>query len=483
MHRTQLFVLALAGLSACFKGGGQTDPDRDDPNAADIAVPQGYRIELLADGLDFPVGITFDEQGVPYVVESGYSYGEVFTTPRILRLTANGERQVVAEGEHPPWTGVSFHAGHFYVAEGSTETPGRILEIDPSGEARELVTGLPSLGDHHTNVPLIGPDGALYFGQGTATNSGVVGPDNAAMGWLARNPQFHDVPCQDVTLSGENYESENPLTPDGDDRVSTGAYLPFGTPSTPGQVVKGALPCTGAIMRLRLPGPTAHTTGLPLPLELVAWGFRNPFGLAFGPDGTLWATDNGYDERGHRPVFGAGDLVWRVEEGRWYGWPDFSGHRRIDSNRFKPPFTAHPKKVLASWPEVPMEPAAFLGVHSSSNGFDLSRSEAFGHVGQAFIAQFGDMSPGVGGVVQGVGFKVVRVDLATGVVHDFAANKGKANGPASYLEKGGLERPVDARFSPDGTALYVVDFGVMTIGNEGPEPLLKTGRVWRIRHD
>ncbi|MDC4226475.1 MAG: hypothetical protein MPW15_20070 [Candidatus Manganitrophus sp.] len=108
-----------------------------------------------------------------------------------------------------------------------------------------------------------------------------------------------------------------------------------------------------------------------------------------------------------------------------------------------------------------------LGVHSSSNGFDFSRNPQFGYVGQAFIAQFGDQAPVVGKVLSPVGFKVVRVDVETGVIDDFAVNKGKTNGPASRIGGGGLERPVAARFNPNGTALYVVDFGVLTMGEGG----------------
>jgi hypothetical protein len=119
-------------------------------------------------------------------------------------------------------------------------------------------------------------------------------------------------------------------------------------------------------------------------------------------------------------------------------------------------------------------------VHSSSNGFDFSRSASFGHVGEAFVAQFGDMAPDVGKVLSPVGFKVVRVDVESGVTRDFAVNRGDTNGPASRIGGGGLERPLAARFDPAGAALYVVDFGVMTMGERGPEPRSGTGVLWRI---
>jgi hypothetical protein len=78
-----------------------------------------------------------------------------------------------------------------------------------------------------------------------------------------------------------------------------------------------------------------------------------------------------------------------------------------------------------------------------------------------------------------VGFKVVRVDVKTGVLRDFAVNYGRDNGPASKLKKGGLERPVSVRFDPSGKALYVVDFGVLTTEG-GEHPKQGTGVLWRI---
>lgn len=112
-------------------------------------------------------------------------------------------------------------------------------------------------------------------------------------------------------------------------------------------------------------------------------------------------------------------------------------------------------------------------MHSSSNGFDFSRNPAFGFVGQAFVAQFGDQAPVTGKTLAPVGFTVVRVDVSSGIIKDFAVNKGGVNGPASRIGGGGLERPVSARFDPSGTALYVVDFGVMTMG-QGSEPRTET---------
>jgi glucose/arabinose dehydrogenase len=488
-----LIVTLLAFLvSGCFKflppdGGSQAVfSGSRSYNAEDVAVAQGYRIEIMATGLTFPTGVTFDREGIPYVVESGYSYGEVWDKPRLLRIGEQGRVTQIAEGENNgPWTGVSYYNDAFYVAEGGTLRGGRILKILFGGAITPLVSDLPSMGDHQTNGPVIAQDGILYFSIGTFSNSGIVGEDNYRFGWLVRNPHAHDIPCQDVTLRGVNFSSQNPFTPQSDDRAMTGAYVEFGTSTRRGEVIPGHVPCSGSVMRMDLGSAAAP--------ELVAWGFRNPFGLALAPNGRLYATDNSYDDRGSRPVHGTGDLLWLVEPQTWYGWPDYHGLLPLDHrDHFIPPGKPQPPLLLESPPNIPPAPVAVLGVHSSSNSFDFSRHPQFGYVGEAFIAQFGDQSPTSGKVMSPVGFKVVRVNVHNGAVEDFAVNRGRVNGPASKIGGGGLERPVAARFSPDGSALYIVDFGVMTVGQGGKvrqpwatkevtsEPRRGTGALWKI---
>ncbi len=472
-------VFFVPVLESCYpmrnsKGGGQrvtvSGPRKINP--ADVALPPGYKIEALATGLTFPTGVTTDANGNVYAVEAGYSYGEVIEIPRLVRIEKDGKITPIASGtKNGPWNGVTFYQGNFYVAEGGEMEGGKILRISPEGSITTLVQNLPSIGDHHTNGPVIGPDGYIYFGQGTATNSGVVGTDNAEFGWLKRKPEFHDIPCKDITLVGQNFESENVLKVNSKEIVSTGAFLPFGTKATSGQVIKGSVPCTGAIMRIPLTG------GNP---ELVAWGLRNPYGLAFTPAGQLYITENGYDVRGSRPIWGTADCLWAIETGKWYGWPDYSAGLPLNTSSFNDPGHKRPEFLLKEHPNPVPKPAAMLGVHSSSNGFDFSTSADFGYPGQAFVAQFGDMAPNVGKVLGPVGFKIVRVNVQNGVIEEFAANIGKDNGPSSMFGLGGLERPVAARFSPDGKALYIADFGILTMTEQGPNPQKNTGVIWKI---
>jgi glucose/arabinose dehydrogenase len=475
---TLVSCTALLLLTGCYhvrpsNGGAQISAKeaaerKIDP--ADVALPPGYRIEVVARGLTFPTGATFDDQGRLYIVESGYSYGEVWTTPRLLRVDANGKLTSIATGtKNGPWTGVAFHNGEFFIAEGGTMEGGKILRVTADGKISAIVDGLPTFGDHHANGPAVSHDGWIYFGVGTASNSGIIGEDNAKFGWLKRRPDFHDIPGADITLAGENFTTRD--VAHGTGRAITGAFVPFGKATQPGQVIKGQTKCSGSILRVRPDGSD---------LQLVAWGFRNPFGISFGPDGQCFATDNGYDERGSRPVWGAPEVMWRVQQGTWYGWPDFSAGEPINTRYFDVLGKPRPKFLLAKHPNPPPKPVTTFGVHASADGFDFSRSERFGHAGQAFVALLGDETPSTGKILHPVGFKVVRVDVNSGVVQDFAVNRGRVNGPASWLSKGGLERPVAARFSPTGDELIVVDFGILRQDKKGAHPQKGTGVLWRI---
>jgi glucose/arabinose dehydrogenase len=478
--RSYLLVLFSFSIlvSSCYRmrkshGGGQISniPSRK-INPVDIALPPGYKIEAVASGFTFPSAVTFDDLGRLYVIETGYSYGEVFGEPKLLRVEANGTTTQIAKGSNNgPWSGVTFYKGSFYVAEGGEMQGGKILKINMDGSISELVANLPSVGDHHTNGPVI-KDGYIYFGQGTATNSGVVGPDNAEFGWLKRKKDFHDIACAEIVLNGQNYQSDNVLTDDPNDKATTGAYSPYNQPTVAGQVIKGSVPCTGSVMRIPILG------GNP---ELVAWGFRNPFGFALSPQGGIYVTENGYDDRGSRPVWGAGDVLWEIKPGLWYGWPDFSAGKPISNDEeFKVPGKEAVKPILKIQPNTPPKPTAIFGVHSSANGIDFCTNPGFGYQGEAFVAEFGDMAPKAGKVLAPVGFKVVRVNVNTGIVEDFAVNKGRKNGPATRFGKGGLERPLSVKFDPTGKALYVVDFGIMKVSKQGQEPQMKTGVIWKI---
>ena len=227
------------------------------------------KIEPIADGFSFATSLAFDDAGDVYVAESGLPFGGAAYGGRIWHIAADGGRTLLAEGLRPPVNGLMFHDGGLYISEGGH--PGGISRLDRGGHLTSIVSGLPGPGNYHTNMTLIGPDGKLYFSQGAMTNTGIVGLDAYELGWLRRLPHAHDIPGRDIVLAGVNIETDNPLSAEPGARTTTGAFMPFGSPSTPGQRIPGQLPCTASVMRCNPDGSN---------LELVAWGVRNGFGLA-----------------------------------------------------------------------------------------------------------------------------------------------------------------------------------------------------------
>jgi glucose/arabinose dehydrogenase len=444
-------------------------PRRHRPD--DVLVPEGYAAEVVVTGFNEPVHCCFDDQGACYVIECGH---KIEAKPRILKVdVATGEYELFFDLPEDRWnvtgavTGACWHDGHLYLM--NTDTLSRIT---PDGRLEDLVTNLPGKGDHQSNYPVVGPDGKLYFGQGTHTNTGVVGADNLAYEWLGHFPTEHDIPGADIVLTGQNYEMPDVLGNPAK-TVKTGAFVPFGTETTPGQVIKGNVRCNGSVLRCNPDGTE---------LELVAWGLRNPYGIAFHPDGRLFATEHGIDERNNRHIIGDLEDFYEITEGAWYGWPDFASGIRLDDPYWGEPGRGRGRgPVIAEHPDPePPKPFANFPQHSGPNGVDFSRDAAFGFEGDAFVALFGDLTPVTSRLTTPSGFKVVRVDMGTGEVIDFAVNN--INGPASRLPHAGMERPSHCQFGPDGS-LYVVDFGEISIAPEkgGIRVWEGTGTLWRIR--
>src|SRR5205823_727195 len=136
--------------------------------------------------------------------------------------------------------------------------------------------------------------------------------------------------------------------------------------------------------------------------------------------------------------------------------------------------------VLARHPEAePPKPVAKFQPHCGANGVDFCRDSDFGFEGQAFVALFGDLFPVTTSRIKPAGFKVVRVDVGSGEIFDFAVNR--IAGPESKLPHAGFERPSHCQFGPDG-ALYVVDWGEIEIAPEkgGVRMAVGSGALWRI---
>jgi glucose/arabinose dehydrogenase len=436
-------------------------------NPEAIQVPDGYRAEAVVTGLSFPSALSFGPGGELYLSERGGVAGMPVSVPRVLRIDPDGSVNEIGRLDNPI-VGVVYRSGELFIAEDG-DAP-RILRVTAEGELKILVDGLPGGGDHGLAGLALDRNGNLLFALGTRTNSGVVGLDNVARGWVARNPDWADTLGADVELAGVNYATSQP-TARGQARATTGSLKPFGHRCEPGETARGSALCGGAVYRMALDSQEP---------ERIAWGLRCSLGVAGGSDGRVWATEAGMEERGSRPIGAVPDCLWDLPANGYLGWPDYAAGVPVTDPRYRLPGHPQPRRLLARGPKVIGTPVATFPARSGAAGVALSLSEAFGFAGDLFVALSGPWSlpayPEEGGAP---GHRVVRVNPRNGEVSDFLLNRQA--GPASAHNGGGLERPFDVRFDPAGEALYVVDLGEVQVSREnGLEPYGGTGVIWRI---
>lgn len=567
-------AIALAGLSAlCLPALAQEKANPVCPvekafynpgNGEDIVVPQGYKVEVWARDLNFPTDIAFvgdARRFNAYVLESGtgvpsacnnnarvpgvdrYAPNNPFT-PNLLVLDRQGQRIGGPLGKPTPQgggfqpdgpaVGLAFEygtrGGRLFVTDsnqsartgpGAGNNSSRISTIHPiTGQLTPFITGLPT-GDHPTEQITV-KGSWIYWSQGSATNSGVVGRDNGG------GANQHDIACQDITLGANTFDSGG--------GVSTSGYSTFGTvrPGATVRAFEGATArgmCTGAILRARTNAGNPQGT-----IEPVSWGYRNPYGLRFSPEdhplrGDLLVTENGEDERGARPVNNSPDRLQIARQNKngtpdYHGWPDRFGYFDSTQALFNPvggpaddnaaAVIGKPVPAVLAFPPQPIvAPLANLPDNVASVGLDFAPRAFTGGVvkrGAALVAREGDFgfsarngTPIEGHDVMLVNFsKTLPLQISTS---RFAFNCRQADqrvgpdgsaacthplGQAFPNQLRGVNRPTTAVFGPDG-ALYVVDYGaVRDFGRSGEgsafvspadAPLVQipgTGVIWRI---
>jgi glucose/arabinose dehydrogenase len=214
--------------------------------------------------------------------------------------------------------------------------------------------------------------------------------------------------------------------------------------------------------------------------------------MAFSEGGELYVSDNDFEESGDRAIAADPDRVWRIRNARqphgsvttpdWYGFPDICADGLPAWHEKHLPRRGRPAQPLIENPPPWAGPAAYLEKpHSAMAKMDFCRSGAFGYRGRLFLCEWGTLAPMNSPNPDDLanGFKVVCVDVSNGTAEDFVRNPRP--GPASAVRTGGIERPVDCKFSPDGRSLYVLDFGVSPPDESKHISYGHTGVLWRVK--
>ncbi|WP_176956091.1 malectin domain-containing carbohydrate-binding protein [Catalinimonas alkaloidigena] len=282
---------------------------------------------------------------------------------------------------------------------GVADFTGKISRIDLNNPAAPQVTdyviNLPrSYKDHSTNSIDFGPDGALYFMQGSNTAMGA--PDGA---WGNRSE--HMLTAAVLRLDLNKLPANLPL--DAKTTDAGGAYDPYAANA---------------------------------PLTIFGSGVRNAYDLVWHSNGQLYVPTNGSAAGGNTPALPSGtvwsdgttysgpnisalndvrdtqnDYLFRVVQGGYYGHPNVLRHEYI-LNGGNPTAGEDPGEVVWSnggYPVgTPVEPnyrgyAYDFGLNKSPNGVIEYRSNAFGGTlrGKLLVCRFsgGDdlivLEPGV----------------------------------------------------------------------------------------
>jgi glucose/arabinose dehydrogenase len=517
-----LLVVLQALVFGCARGPQLVTGDAQKPvDRTHVEFPNGYLLKPFARGLNAPSAIAFvteegEYHGSILVAESGaggsepriygfkpdgthfsiYPYGR-----QLPRLPGISELGIFKSGReiHGPIGGMVVTQGRIIVTHRDSRGAGVVSSLGFDGSGETIVADLPAQGDHSVTDAAVHPtSGRIYFGLGSATNSGVVGIDNWQVGWVKRRMSFCDQPATSLKLLGFKFLTKNPNAGifGGDDNVETAPFQPFG--------FNNQL----RIRKARNDKPTAAIFSISPSggdLRIEAWGIRHPRGLAFNEYANLFATNNGMELRGSRPVQDDKDVLLRILQGTWYGWPDFSADLvPISDPRFLPApeimnRTGYPELSFVidhatsnapSGLPTPSRDLLVYGVFPSLSGaakldFVPSDSAFRDFRYNAIVALSGDRAPfATSGqkLKAPVGYKVVRVDLENRRIEDFIRNTRDM--PASRVPRKdtsgaseALERPIDVKFGPDGK-LYILDFGKLELRNGREKITPGSGRIF-----
>lgn len=189
--------------------------------------------------------------------------------------------------------------------------------------------------------------------------------------------------------------------------------------------------------------------------EVFATGFRNPYDLAFSPDGDLFTADNNPDRFDDTLRYLPSEELNHVRQGHFYGFPEVFGE----------PYPGHDSTapITNFFPSV----ASAGLVYYAADQFPPEYRNA------VYVAQWGSIAHPVQARDIRNGYQVVYVPLQP---TDDGTFTGDWEVFAMFHQEEGEYRPVDVTVGPDGM-LYILEYNEAAVyrvrygSNVRPEPI------------
>ncbi|MBT2680242.1 PQQ-dependent sugar dehydrogenase [Bacillus sp. ISL-35] len=221
-----------------------------------------------------------------------------------------GELEVVAENLQVPWS-INKVDETFYLSE----RPGSIVKIDSGGTTRQKVSLKKEL-SQAAEAGLLGFVLAPNFEQSNKafayyTYENGTGQYNRIVELTLKNDEWTEGKLLlDHIPSGRfHHGGRLKIGPDGK------LYATAGDAATNPEIAQDLTSLRGKILRMNLDGSVPADN----PFEdsfVYSYGHRNPQGIAWSKDGTMYASEHGPS---------AHDEINRIEAGKNYGWPEITG--------------------------------------------------------------------------------------------------------------------------------------------------------------
>ncbi|MBZ9636225.1 hypothetical protein [Clostridium sp. FP1] len=258
---------------------------------------EAIKSQILFKGLSGAVDFTRDSEGNYYVAFKDH----------VQYIDKTGSAYNLFESKKLSITSLDYNNSVLYYASGAFIYSYNLQ----SKKNSEIIKNIPNYGDYNKSLIRVNGD-YLFVTIGSASNSGVVGPDNS---WIDDYPQNHDISPKDITIKGINFGEEE-----------TGSFVSYKTKNIKGQIITGHMIGNSSMIIYNLKTGAQGN---------FAWGIRNIKGIDFNSEGKIIASVGGMEDRGLRPVIGDSDYIYQIKKNVWYGFPDYAGGDPISSPKFK----------------------------------------------------------------------------------------------------------------------------------------------------